>query len=96
MTTVKKIIYSTGSCPFQLEAETFCGRRIYLRYRNGYLRWGFLDDKNCLTPKKYEFSRSIGDQYDGSPDDKLFKEALKGSLEFPDGFNFEKEIYETL
>ena len=95
MTKVTRVIYGAGACPYQLEAETEGGRKIYLRYRGGYLRWGFLDDKNRLVPAKYEFSQPIGDMYDGSPDDKLFKEALRGSLEFPDGFNFEKEIYEN-
>lgn len=94
MTKVTKVIYCAGACPYELEAKTACERRIYLRYRNGYLRWGFLDDKNRLTPAEYKFSQPIGDQHDGSPDDKLFKEALKGSLEFPEGFNFEEEIYE--
>lgn len=95
MVKIKKIIYAYGCCPFQLEAETECGKRIYLRYRGGYLRWGFLDDKNRLIPAKYEFSQPIGDMYDGCSDDKLFKESLKGVLEFPEGFNLEQEIYET-
>lgn len=96
MTKVTKVLEAGGFCPYQLSAFTECGREIYLRYRGGYLRWGFLDDKNRLVPDKYEFSQPIGDMYDGSPDDKLFKEALKGSLEFPEGFSFEKDVYESL
>ncbi len=84
-----------GACPYQLSALTSCDREIYLRYRGGYLRWGFLDDSNRLTPREYEFSQKIGDEYDGGPDDVLFKEALVNSLQFPEGFNFEEEVMEN-
>jgi hypothetical protein len=94
MTKVTKILSSGGACPYQLSALTECGREIYLRYRGGHLRWGFLDNPDRLTPTKYEFSQVIGNEYDGSANDATFKIALKDSLEFPEGFSFEREIYE--
>lgn len=92
MTKVTKIIYSGGAAPYQLEAETDQGR-IYLRYRGGYLRWGFLKE-NEIVPHPYTFSEKIGDDFDGWPDDELFKETLKDSLEFPEGFKFEMDTYQ--
>jgi hypothetical protein len=91
MAKITKIIESGGFCPFQLEAQTEDGRMIYLRYRGGLLRWGFVG-KDRLTPDEYEFSAQIGGQYDGSADDKEFKAALKDSLEFPEGFSFEEDF----
>jgi hypothetical protein len=94
MVKITKILYAGGAAPYQLEAMTSIGRNIYLRYRGGRLRWGFMG-KNGLTPDKYEFAAVIGDEYDGWPDDKLFKSILKDQLEFPLDFKFEFESYET-
>lgn len=91
MVKVKKVLEAGGWAPYQLNAETECGREIYLRYRGGRLRWGFVG-KGRLTPETYEFGAQIGGEYDGCADDKAFNEALKGSLEFPDGFSFERNF----
>jgi hypothetical protein len=91
MTKIAIITYSGGVCPYELEAITCCNRSIYLRYRDGLLRWGFLDDKNKILPVKYEFEQKIGDHLDWFPDDKLFKLKLAESLEFPDNFVFEQK-----
>ena len=95
MIKIKEITESGGACPYQLEAVTECGRRIYLRYRSGRLRWGFLTDESRLTPEKYEFDRKIGDDLDGYPDDELFKKELNGTLEFPRDFIFQYDYYQT-
>jgi hypothetical protein len=92
MVKVTKIIYSGGFCPYQLEALSSDGREIYLRYRGGYLRWGFVDPKSKFVPDHYEFSEKIGDDYDGGANDKVFKEILKDQLEFPEGFTFDGDV----
>jgi hypothetical protein len=39
MIKISKIIYSGGACPYQLEANTEDGNWLYIRYRNGMLRY---------------------------------------------------------
>jgi len=85
---IKKILEEGGAAPYQLEALTEDNRKIYLRYRGGYLSWGFLN-KGEIVPHPYTFREKIGDDYDGSADDELFKKVLGNSLVFPDGFKFE-------
>ena len=95
MLKVAKILESSGSCPFQLVALTECNRKIYLRYRGGRLRFGFIKE-NQLTPDEYLFSEQIGHQLDGCADDALFRKALAGVIEFPENFTFDSasEIHE--
>jgi len=85
---IKEIKYSGGAAPYQLSASTECGNEIYLRYRWGNLKWGFVQ-KGENIPSSYVYSEKIGDDYDGFPDDALFKEKLKDQLDFPDGFIFD-------
>lgn len=92
MIKIKEIIESGGACPYQLVANTECGKRIYLRYRNGRLRWGFLTDHE-ITPNKYEFDKKIGEDLDGFPDDEIFKKVLDSSIEFPHDFLFNYDYY---
>ena len=90
MVKIKKILESGGARPYQLTAVTECGKTIYLRYRNGRLRWGFLSDYNTV-PSKYEFDKVIGDRLDGFPDDEAFKRELGESLKFPELFEFSEK-----
>ena len=87
MIKVTKILEQGGACPFQLLAQTECGRKIYLRYRGGLLRFGFLN-ANKIVPDEYIFSKLIGDRLDGSPDDAEFKNELAAHIEWPEVFNF--------
>ena len=84
---IKEITESGGAAPYQLSALTECGNEIYLRYRWGNLKWGFVQ-KDEYIPSSYVYSEKIGDDLDGFPDDALFKEKLKDQLDFPDGFVF--------
>jgi hypothetical protein len=88
MIKVKEILEHGEACPYQLNALTECGKEIYLRYRRGWLAWGFIE-KWQVIPEPYIFRQKIGDDYDGFADDESFKKALAESLVFPPDFRFE-------
>ena len=94
MIRIKQVIYSGGACPYQLEAITDDDKTIYLRYRGGYLRYGYVE-KGDIVPKQYIFSKQIGDEYDGGPDDEMFKSVLSDKIVFPKDFNFSIDTLET-
>jgi hypothetical protein len=85
---IKEILEEGGAVPYQLEALTEDNRKIYLRYRGGYLSWGFVK-KGEAVPHPYTFREKIGHEYAGCADDELFKKVLGDSLVFPEGFKFE-------
>jgi len=74
-----------------MEFRTSCGNWGYLRYRGGWLRCGIAKDSvEFFRNWKYNvINEKIEGDFDGWPDDELFKNKLKGKLVLPDGFKFE-------
>lgn len=89
MIKIKKIIHLTNACPFECEMLSDDGKSIYLRYRNGRLRAGYISSGSMMAPEEYFFDKTIGDALDGFPDDDLFKLVLRNIFELPPHFNFE-------
>jgi hypothetical protein len=95
---VTKILNSGGFCPFQMEFLDDQGNWGYLRYRGGYLRCGIAASEDEFWRGEYKWvynviNEQIGDRYDGSPDDALFREKLEGKLILPEGFKFEGDTH---
>ena len=93
MIKVVKIDYSGGACPYQLEGKTSDGKWIYIRYRSGWLRYAVADSHTQWTKSKkdswYDFSKKIGDDYDGyAVHDEVYPH-LKEHIEFPEGFRLD-------
>ena len=93
MITVAKIIYAGGACPYQFEGTTDDGKWIYLRYRGGMLRYVVAEsDTTWMNSRKdswYDFSKNIGDEYDGYAEhDKIYPH-LKDHIQFPEGFKLD-------
>lgn len=90
---VSSVIESGGVCPYEIEFKTACGKWGYLRYRSGFLRCGIAKDaREFYRNWNYNvINEKIGDDLDGWPDDKLFKEKLDGKLVFPNDFKFEHD-----
>lgn len=93
MVIIKKIHYSGGACPYQLEGETEDGKWIYIRYRGGMLRYVVAEnDISWMKSRKdswYDFSKNIGDELDGYAEhDKIYPH-LKEHIQFPDGFKLD-------
>ena len=88
MLKVAKILEAGGAAPYQCVAVTECGHGIYLRYRFGNLRVGFLKD-NQIYPDEFFYSSKIGNPLDGCGDNEAFRAALAGIIEFPEDFTFD-------
>ena len=95
MIKISKIIYSGGACPYQLEANTDDGKWLYIRYRNGMLRYVLAETSTeWLKNKKdtwYDFNHKIGDDFDGYADhDKIYPH-LKDHIQFPEEFKISSD-----
>ena len=100
MIVIKTIKYAGGACPYQLEAETSDGKWFYLRYRGGWLRYVVAETHTTWMKSRkdswYDYSKKIGDEYDGMADHEKFMTELDGRVQFPENFKFEFESYETI
>ena len=86
MIKITKILNYGGACPFQIDALTDDNRRIYGRYRHGYLRvyirkTGDLTDDGVIDGRLY-FSNFIGGKFDGYMSLAEFKEETKNVLDW--------------
>jgi hypothetical protein len=93
MIKVVSIDYAGGACPYQLEGKTEDGKWFYLRYRGGWLRYVVAETHTTWMKSKkdswYNYSKQIGDEYDGGADHEKFMTELDGRVQFPEGFKFE-------
>lgn len=93
MITIKKILWSGGACPYQIEAITDDDAYFYLRYRHGCLRYGVWESEQACDHQHYQFVKTVGDEYDGWADNDVISKELDGLVTFPEGFvhSFEGE-----
>ena len=93
MIKISKIIYAGGACPYQLEANTEDGKWLYIRYRNGMLRYVVAQSETQWIKSKkdswYDYSQKIGDDYDGIAEHDKIYPYLKEHIMFPEGFKIE-------
>ena len=93
MIFIKSIEYAGGACPYQIEATTEDGKWLYIRYRNGMLRYVVAESHTQWTNSKkdswYDFSKKIGDDFDGGADHETIYPHLKEHIQFPEGFRIE-------
>jgi hypothetical protein len=95
MISIANIISSGGACPYQLEATTDDGKWLYIRYRNGMLRYVLAESSTQWTKSKkdswYDFSKKIGEDLDGYADhDKIYPH-LKDHIKFPKDFKISSD-----
>lgn len=93
MIVIKSIESAGGACPYQIEATTEDGKWFYLRYRGGWLRYVVANDFTCWAMSKkdswYDYSKKIGEDFDGIADHEKFMTELDGRVQFPEGFKFQ-------
>lgn len=93
MVIIKTIKMAGGACPYQLEAETEDGKWLYLRYRNGMLRYVVAETSTSWMKNKkdswYDFSKQIGDHMDGYADHDVIYPHIKDHIKFPEGFRIQ-------
>ena len=93
MIKVVKIDYAGGACPYQLEGKTSDGKWIYIRYRGGNLRYVVAESKTQWMKSKkdswYDYSKKIGDDFDGYAEHENIYPHLKEHIEFPEGFRLD-------
>lgn len=93
MIIIKSIEHAGGACPYQVEATTEDGKWFYLRYRNGMLRYVVAETSTTWMKSRkdswYDFSKFIGDEYDGYADHDTIYPHIKDHVKFPEGFKFE-------
>ncbi len=93
MIKIVKIIYAGGASPYQLEANTEDGKWLYIRYRNGMLRYVVAQSETQWIKSKkdsrYDFSQKIGDDLDGVAEHNKIYPYLKERIVFPEGFKIE-------
>lgn len=88
MIKITKILNYGGSCPFQIDALTDDDRRIYGRYRHGYLRvyiskTGDLTDNGAVNGDLID-RHDTGRPHDGYMSLEEFKEKTKSVLDWSD------------
>lgn len=76
MIEVDELLMTCGACPSQWEGVTDEGKRLYIRYRWGYLRID-LDDETI-------YGSQVGDEMDGYMDYKELKSLTKDILDLPE------------
>lgn len=86
MIRITKILGYGGSCPFQLDALTDDNRRVYGRYRHGYLRV-YVSAKDDLTEDGAVdgfciFRKDMGKPFDGYMSLEEFKKETKGEFDW--------------
>jgi len=86
MIKITKILNYGGACPFQIDALTDDNRRIYGRYRHGYLRVyigknGDLTDDGVIDGRLI-FQEDNGNPHDGYMNLEEFKEKTKNVLDW--------------
>lgn len=98
MIKIKSIEYAGGACPYQLEGTTEDGQWIYIRYRDGWLRYVVRQSpSHWVRPNEpwYDYSEKVGEDLDGWADhDKIYPH-LKDKIQFPEGFIIESYPPET-
>ena len=97
MIKISKIIYAGGACPYQLEANTEDGKWLYIRYRNGMLRYVVAQSETQWNKSKkdswYDFSQKIGDDLDGGAEHDKIYPYLKDHIDFPEEFKIQSYPY---
>lgn len=95
MIKIKTILLAGGACPYQLEAITDDGKWLYIRYRNGMLRYVLAETSTeWLKNKKdtwYDFNQKIGDDMDGFADHEKIYPYLKDHIQFPEEFKISSD-----
>ena len=86
MIKITEILNYGGSCPFQIDALTDDNRRIYGKYRNGYLRvyiskTGDLTDDGAVDGDLI-FRQDIGGPCDGYMSLEEFKDKTKHDFDW--------------
>lgn len=93
MVIIKTIKLAGGACPYQLEAETEDGKWFYLRYRGGMLRYVVAEDHTSWMKNRhdswYDFSKNIGDEFDGYAEHDVIYPHIKDHIKFPEGFRIQ-------
>lgn len=92
MITIKTVEEHGGACPYQLEGTTDDGKWIYLRYRDGWLRYVVRETAaHWARPNEpwYDYSKKVGEDLDGWVDHETIYPHLKDLIRFPDGFILE-------
>lgn len=86
MITIKTILGHGGVCPFQLDALTDDNRRIYGRYRHGYLRVYIGKDGDLSEDGAVDgdllFSKDMGKPFDGCMSLEEFKDETKSEIDW--------------
>lgn len=86
MIKITKILNHGGACPFQIDALTDDNRRIYGRYRNGYLRVYISGDgdlsEDGATDGHLIVRIDMGKPFDGYITLKEFKDETKNILDW--------------
>jgi hypothetical protein len=97
MIKISKIIYAGGASPYQLEANTEDGKWLYIRYRNGMLRYVVAQNHTQWTKSKkdswYDFSQKIGEDFDGVAEHDKIYPYLKDHIDFPEEFKIQSYPY---
>jgi len=97
MIKISKIISAGGVCPYQLQANTDDGRWLYVRYRNGMLRFVVAESATQWMKSKkdswYDYSEKIGDDLDGTAEHEKIYPFLSKHIDFPEGFKIESYPY---
>jgi hypothetical protein len=95
MIVLKTIHNAGGACPYQLEATTDDGKWFYLRYRGGMLRYAIAPSSTSWMKRKgdsvYDFSKKIGDDFDGVANHETIYPHLKDLVKFPEDFKISSE-----
>ena len=95
MIKIKTILLAGGACPYQLEALTDDGKWLYIRYRNGMLRYVVAENSTQWIKSKkdawYSFSKKIGEDFDGFADHATIYPHLKDHIKFPEDFKISSE-----
>ena len=95
MIKIKTILLAGGACPYQLEANTDDGKWLYIRYRNGMLRYALAESSTQWMKSKkdawYSFSKKIGEDFDGYAEHEKIYPHLKDAIKFPEDFKISSE-----
>lgn len=95
MIILKTIHLAGGACPYQLEATTSDGKWLYLRYRGGWLRYVVAENSTSWMKSRadswYDFSKKIGDDFDGFADHDMIYPHLKDLIKFPEDFKIDSQ-----
>lgn len=93
MIKIVSIDYAGGACPYQLEGKTEDGKWFYLRYRGGMLRYVVAETHTTWMKSRkdswYDYSKKIGDDYDGYAEHDVIYPHLKDHIHFPEGFRLD-------